>query len=97
MTASAGASLRQLNNAKWSEIDWEAVEQFVKRLQMRIAKAFSEKRFNKVKALQRLLTSSYYAKLFAVRRVSINKGKNTPGVGLPKLMELFGKPQKISL
>ena len=80
MTASAGASLGQINNANWSEIDWEAVEQFVKRLQMRIAKAFGEKRFNKAKALQRLLTSSYYAKLFAVRRVSINKGKNTPGV-----------------
>lgn len=80
MTASAGASSIQLNNETWSNIDWEVVESFVKRLQMRIAKAFREKRFGKVKALQRLLTSSYYAKLSAVQRVSTNNGKNTPGV-----------------
>ena len=48
---------------KWKSINWKKVSMFVKRLQMRIAKAVKEKRYGKVKALQRLLTKSYYAKL----------------------------------
>ncbi len=52
----------------------------IRRLQMRIAKAVKENRWNKVNALQHLLTHSFYAKLLAVKRVTSNKGKNTPGV-----------------
>lgn len=37
-------------------------------------------RWGKVKALQRLLTHSFSAKALAVRRVTENKGKRTPGV-----------------
>jgi hypothetical protein len=47
---------------------------------MRIAKAVSQKRWNKVKALQWLLTHSFSAKLLAVKRVSTNKGSSTPGI-----------------
>jgi RNA-directed DNA polymerase len=47
---------------------------------MRIAKAVKESRWNKVKALQYLLTRSFYAKLLAVKRVTTNKGKKTPGI-----------------
>ena len=47
---------------------------------MRIVKAQQERRYNKVKALQWLLTHSLYAKLLAVKRVTENKGKNTPGI-----------------
>lgn len=47
---------------------------------MRIAKATKDRRWNKVKALQHLLTRSLAAKLLAVKRVTSNKGKNTPGV-----------------
>ncbi len=43
-------------------------------------KATKEKRWNKVKALQRLLTRSFSGKALAVRRVTENQGKNTPGV-----------------
>jgi RNA-directed DNA polymerase len=39
-----------------------------------------ENRWNKVKALQRLLTHSYSGKVLAVRRVTENNGKRTPGV-----------------
>src|SRR5260370_7244935 len=39
-----------------------------------------ENRWNKVKALQRLLTHSYSGKALAVRRVTENNGKRTPGV-----------------
>lgn len=52
----------------------------VKRLQMRIVKAQKQKKHNKVKAIQWILTHSYSAKVLAVHRVTTNKGKNTPGV-----------------
>ena len=47
---------------------------------MRIAKAVREKKHRRAKALQWLLTHSYYAKLLAIRRVVENKGSKTPGV-----------------
>ena len=52
----------------------------VRRLQARIVKATQEKRWGKVKALQRLLTHSFSGKAVAVRRVTENQGKKTPGV-----------------
>lgn len=72
-----GAPPTRGNN--WNSIKWDKVEAEVKRLQMRIAKAVKEKRFGKVKALQWMLTHSYYAKLMAIKRVSSNKGAKTPG------------------
>ena len=66
--------------ANWDDIDWRSIEQQVKRLQMRIAKATREGRWGKVKSLQWLLTHSFSAKLLAVRRVTRNSGRNTPGV-----------------
>ncbi len=65
---------------KWADIDWFVVENQVKRLQMRIAKAVREKRYGKAKSLQWLLTHSFYAKVLAVKRVVQNKGSKTPGV-----------------
>lgn len=64
----------------WRAINWRKVEKRVKPLQMRIAKATQAGRFHNVKALQWILTHSHDAKLLAVRRVSSNKGKHTPGV-----------------
>lgn len=64
----------------WDAIDWRTVEKHVQRLQMRIAKAAREGRWGKVKALQWLLTHSFYAKLLAVRRVVRNRGRHTAGV-----------------
>ena len=64
----------------WHAIDWQAVNQNVRRLQARIVKATQEGRWGKVKALQRLLTHSFSGKALAVRRVTENQGKNTPGV-----------------
>ncbi len=64
----------------WHLIDWDGVKSEVKGLQMRIAKAVKEQRWNKVKALQWLLTHSFSGKLLAVRRVSSNKGAKTPGI-----------------
>jgi RNA-directed DNA polymerase len=64
----------------WHAINWQSVNQNVRRLQARIVKATQEKRWGKVKALQRLLTHSFSGKALAVRRVTENQGKNTPGV-----------------
>ncbi|MCK4507062.1 MAG: group II intron reverse transcriptase/maturase [Desulfuromonadales bacterium] len=65
---------------EWDQVDWPQVQKQVSRLQVRIAKAVREKRWGKVAALQHLLTRSFSAKQWAVRRVVTNKGKNTPGV-----------------
>ena len=64
----------------WNQIDWQKVNGNVRRLQVRIVKAIEVGRWGKVKALQRLLTRSFSAKVLAVRRVTENKGKRTPGV-----------------
>lgn len=58
----------------------EKAEAEVSRLQARIAKATQEKKWNTVKRLQYLLSHSYYAKALAVRKVTTNKGKHTPGI-----------------
>ena len=64
----------------WNGINWVDVQRQVKRLQMRIVKHQQGGKYNKVKALQWLLTHSFSGKALAVKRVSENKGKNTPGV-----------------
>ena len=65
---------------QWKSINWNEAEIYVNRLQVRIAKATREKKWNTVKRLQYLLTHSYYAKALAVRKITTNKGKNTSGV-----------------
>ena len=64
----------------WHAIDWHKANQNVRRLQARIVKATQEGRWGKVKALQRLLTYSFSGKALAVKRVTENQGKRTPGV-----------------
>jgi len=49
-------------------------------MQVRIVEATKVRRWNKVKALQRLLTNSFHAKALAVKRVTENQGKRTAGI-----------------
>lgn len=65
---------------RWNFIEWDKVERHVNRLQTKIAKAQSKGKRDEVRRLQRQLTHSFDAKLLAVRKVTTNKGKNTPGV-----------------
>ena len=65
---------------QWKGIDWKQAEENVNRLQIRIVKATLEQKWRLVKRLQYLVTHSFYAKALAVRRVSTNKGKKTPGI-----------------
>src|SRR5215472_15437676 len=71
----AGAVSRDA--AEWLAIDWQSVNRNVRRLQVRIVQAWKAGKWNKVKALQRLLTCSYSGKVLAVRRVTENAGKQT--------------------
>jgi RNA-directed DNA polymerase len=68
------------HGSQWKNTDWAKAQRMVKRLQMRIAKAVDEERWHKVKALQWMLTHSFYAKLLAVKKVTSNHGAKTPGV-----------------
>jgi RNA-directed DNA polymerase len=77
--AAAGAASHD-DDFDWLSIDWRQAEARVRRLQARIVQACQAGRWGKVRALQHLLTHSYAAKVLAVRRVTENKGKRTPGV-----------------
>ena len=82
---STTAKAERLSDSKtlefqWKSINWNKAEIYVNRLQVRIAKATQDKKWNTVKRLQYLLTHSYYAKALAVRKVTTNKGKNTSGI-----------------
>ncbi|EDG8466793.1 group II intron reverse transcriptase/maturase [Salmonella enterica subsp. enterica serovar Muenchen] len=64
----------------WHSINWFECHHRVRKLQFRIAKASREGQLRKAKALQRMLTRSFSAKATAVRRVTENNGRRTPGV-----------------
>jgi RNA-directed DNA polymerase len=70
----------QITNWNWKSIPWNKVIAGVRRLQLRIAKAWKQGDRGKIKDLQRLLERSFYAKLLAVKRVTSNRGCNTPGI-----------------
>ncbi len=67
-------------NDDWNAIDWRRVEANVCRLQVRIVKATQRGRWGKVASLQRILVHSFSGKALAVKRVTENRGKRTPGV-----------------
>ncbi|EHS5725056.1 group II intron reverse transcriptase/maturase [Escherichia coli] len=68
------------HGAHWHLINWRYCHRRVKKLQLRIAKATQEQQWRKVKVLQRMLTRSFSAKALAVKRVTENTGRKTPGV-----------------
>jgi RNA-directed DNA polymerase len=90
MTAIKAGAFSDIN---WHSIDWKKANKNVRRLQARIVKAEKEGRRGKVKALQRLLTHSFSGKALAIRRVTENNGKKTPGVD----SEVWDTPEKKAL
>ncbi len=64
----------------WHGINWAACHKQVRRLQARIVKVTQEGDWNKVQALQWKLTHSFSGKALAVKKVTENSGKKTPGV-----------------
>src|ERR1700686_1503418 len=90
MTTAQAVGAVSSEAAEWYAIDWQAIHRNVRRLQVRIVKAVKERRWGKVRALQHLLTYSYSGKALAVRRVTENQGKKTPGVD----REIWDTPEK---
>ncbi len=84
----AGASLRCPPD--WHTIQWKPVNRRVRRLQSRIVQAQQQGKKRKVRALQFILTRSLSARCLAVRRVTENSGKRTPGVD----GQLLATPEK---
>ncbi len=68
------------DRVNWPVINWQKAHSTVRRLQVRIVKATQQKRWGKVRALQHLLAHSFSGKVLAVKRVTENQGKKTPGV-----------------
>ncbi len=64
----------------WNFINWKEITHIVNCLQMRIVKAVKAKNKEKVRSLQRLLARSLAGRLKAVKQVTTNRAKRTPGV-----------------
>lgn len=65
---------------QWERFNWKQGQKRINGLQSRITKAAIEKDWNLVKRLQYLLIHSHSAKMLAVKKVTTNKGKKTPGI-----------------
>src|SRR6202166_3255581 len=90
MTTAQAVGAVSSEAAEWYAIEWRAINRNVRRLQVRIVQATKASRWGKVRALQRLLTHSYSGKVLAVRRVTENNGKKTPGVD----QEIWDTPEQ---
>lgn len=64
----------------WEDIDFRKAERHIIKLQKRIALAYSNRCFDKAAMLQHTLIHSFYAKALAVKIVTSNRGKLTPGI-----------------
>jgi RNA-directed DNA polymerase len=65
----------------WDQVNWSKIEKTVLRLQHRIFMAKVKGDVKGMESLQRLLVSSWAAKLLAVRKVGQeNSGRKTPGI-----------------
>ena len=80
MAAPPGADASFNLPKDWKSINWMAIRQQVRGLQVRIAKAIKSGNPRRASALQWLLTHSRAARLLAVWRVTTNRGAHTPGV-----------------
>ena len=64
----------------WNDIDFKKTENHVKKLQMRLSRAYQDGAFGKMESLQHMIIHSSEAKALAVKVVTTNRGKNTPGI-----------------
>ena len=66
--------------SSWDNIDFHKAKNHIIKLQKRIALAYSKGQLDKVDTIQHTLIHSFYAKALAVKVVTSNKGKLTPGI-----------------
>ncbi len=74
----------------WHGINWAACQRRVRSLQRRIVQAVQAGAWRKVKRLSYRLVGSFAARALAVKRVTENQGKKTPGMD----GELWDTPEK---
>ena len=78
---------RSFTATDWGQVQWRQVERDVRRLQHRIFMAKVQGDVRGMQSLQRLLASSWSAKLLAVRKVAQeNGGRKTPGIDVRPLL-----------
>jgi RNA-directed DNA polymerase len=85
LQASSGRALLD-----WHRINWGACHRRVRSLQRRIVQAVQAGAWRKVKRLSYLLVHSFAARALAVKRVTENTGRKTPGVD----GDLWDTPEK---
>lgn len=96
MTTDSNIYVDAINTlGKWKSIDWKSCIETVRKLQLRIARWTKSGNRRKVKALQWLLTHSFSAKIIAIRKVTQNKGRHTPGVDGKRLISSQSKLEMI--
>jgi len=66
--------------SRWHGINWAACYRRIRSLQRRIVQAVQAGAWRKVKRLTYLLVHSFAARAIAVKRVTENTGKKTPGI-----------------
>jgi RNA-directed DNA polymerase len=79
-----------LTTLRWHQVNWAACHRRVRSLQRRIVQAVQAGAWRKVKRLSYLLVHSFAARALAVKRVTENTGKKTPGVD----NDLWDTPEK---
>jgi len=67
------------NKINWHNIDWPRVIRRVRRQQIKIGVRYNNKDYGLLKQLQDNLVRSWEARALAVRTVTTNKGRKTPG------------------
>lgn len=72
--------MNTLQTTNYQEIDWKTCHEKLATLQARLVEAHRATDPRAVKNLQRSIVTSFAARALAVRRVTTNKGGNTPGV-----------------
>jgi RNA-directed DNA polymerase len=66
-------------NNNWNDLNWRKIYAFVKTLQSELVVAYKNKDLVKVHFIQEKLAMSFEARSVAVRMVTVNNGKKTPG------------------
>ena len=67
----------------YDDINWQQCRKELFRLQFEVLKAYrtnDKEKFNKIQQAQHSLTRSFAARCLAVRKVTSNSGKDTPGI-----------------
>lgn len=70
----------QPNIIAWQCVNWRQTKNEILKIQRRIVKATQNNQWRIVRSLQKLLTNSLVTKQLAVKQVTENRGKLTPGV-----------------